>query len=206
MKEEIFHKVLVLSPHTDDGELGAGGTIAKLVEQGSNVTYFAFSAPRRQLKEECQKSLDVLGITDFQIFDFKARHFPELRQQILEILYKYNKENEVELVLTPSTNDLHQDHQTITREALRSFKSSTILGYELPWNHIEFRENCFISLTEKHVQKKIDALWSYKSQIKQERIYFNKEYLRSLMIANGLKINVQFAETFEAIKFVFKSP
>ena len=86
MKGNLFENVLVLSPHTDDGELGAGGTIAKLVEQGSQVTYFAFSAPRLQLKKECQKSLEILGITDFKIFDFKARHFPELRQQILEIL------------------------------------------------------------------------------------------------------------------------
>ena len=205
MKVEIFHNVLVLSPHTDDGELGAGGTIAKLVEQGSNVTYFAFSAPRSQLKEECQKSLDVLGITDFKIFDFKARHFPELRQQILEVLYRYNKENTVDLLLTPSTNDLHQDHQTVTSEALRSFKSSTILGYELPWNHIEFRENCFVSLTSQHVKKKIEALWNYQSQIDQKRKYFDKEYIQSLMRAHGLKIGVQFAETYEAIKFVFKS-
>ena len=202
MKVEIFHKVLVLSPHTDDGELGAGGTIAKLVEQGSQVTYFAFSAPRTQLKNECKKSLRVLGITDFQFYDFKARHFPELRQQILEVLYRYNKKNRVDLVFTPSTNDLHQDHQTITNEALRSFKSSTILGYELPWNHIVFRENCFVALTESHVEKKIEALWNYQSQIEQERKYFDKEYLRSLLRANGLKIGVQFAETFEAIKFV----
>jgi LmbE family N-acetylglucosaminyl deacetylase len=205
MKSKLFHKVLILSPHTDDGELGAGGTIAKLVEQGSDVTYFAFSAPRTQLREECQKSLEVLGITDFKIFDFKARHFPELRQQLLEILYKYNKKNKVDLVLTPSTNDLHQDHQTVTSEALRSFKSSTILGYELPWNHIEFRENCFVSLSTQHVNKKIKALWNYQSQIDQERKYFDKEYLRSLMMANGLKISVQFAETFEAIKLVFLS-
>ena len=206
MKSSIFQEVLILSPHTDDGELGAGGTIAKLVEQGSNVTYIAFSAPRLQLKEECRKSLDVLNITNFQILDFKARHFPELRQQILEVLYKYNEKHEVDLVLTPSTNDLHQDHQTLTNEALRSFKSSTILGYELPWNLIEFRENCFVSLADHHAQKKIEALWSYQSQIKQQRKYFDEDYLRSLMRANGLKIGAKYAETFEVIKLVLYSP
>jgi LmbE family N-acetylglucosaminyl deacetylase len=205
MNIKLFQKVLILSPHTDDGELGAGGTIAKLVEQGSDVTYIAFSAPRLQLKKECKKSLDVLNITDFQILDFKARHFPELRQQILEILYKYNEKNEIDLVLTPSTNDLHQDHQTITNEALRSFKSSTILGYELPWNHIVFRENGFVSLADHHAQKKIDALWNYRSQIDQQKKYFDKEYLRSLMRAKGLKIGAQYAETFEVIKLVLYS-
>lgn len=79
MNSRIFNKVFVLSPHTDDGELGAGGTIAKLVENGSEVTYFAFSAPREILKRECKKCLEVLGVKEFEIFDFKVRHFPESR-------------------------------------------------------------------------------------------------------------------------------
>lgn len=204
MKSNMFRNVLVLSPHTDDGELGAGGTMAKLVENGSKVTYFAFSAPRALLKKECQKSLEILGVSEFEIFNIKVRHFPELRQQILDILYSHNKDTRVDLILTPSTTDLHQDHQTVTNEALRVFKESTILGYELPWNLIVFRENCFISLEEKHVQKKIDALWNYRSQIEAERQYFNKEYLRSLMRSRGLKIGEQYAEAFEAIKLVLK--
>ena len=65
MNTKLFQKVLILSPHTDDGELGAGGTIAKFAEQGSELTYFAFSAPRAQLKNECKQSLRALGITDY---------------------------------------------------------------------------------------------------------------------------------------------
>jgi len=204
MNRPVFNKVLVLSPHTDDGELGAGGTIAKLVENGSKVTYFAFSAPREILKKECKKCLEVLGVKEFQIFDFKVRHFPEYRQGILEILFEYNKENKIDLILTPSTNDLHQDHQIVTNEALRAFKRSTILGYELPWNNIVFRENCFIPLEERHVRKKIEALWNYKTQI-SERHYFDKEYLRGLTRSRGAQIGEKYAEAFEAIKLVLNS-
>jgi LmbE family N-acetylglucosaminyl deacetylase len=205
MTSPIFKKVLVLSPHTDDGELGAGGTIARLVETGSEVTYFAFSVPKTQLKDECNKSLEVLGVTDSKMFDIEVRRFPKQRQAILDILYAYYKDTETDLVLTPSTNDLHQDHQTVTNEALRLFKDSTILGYELPWNLIVFRESCFIPLEHRHVKKKIQALWNYKSQIEAERQYFNKEYLESLMRSRGLKIKKKYAEAFEAIKVVFKS-
>ena len=201
MNTRIFKKVLVLSPHTDDGELGAGGTIARLVENGSKITHFAFSAPRDILKKECKRCLEVLGIKDYEIFDFNVRHFPELRQEILEILFEYNKKAKPDLVLTPSTNDLHQDHQTVTSEALRAFKSSTIFGYELPWNNIIFRENCFIRLKERHVQKKIEALWNYETQI-SERHYFDKEYLRGLTRSRGAQIGVKYAEAFEAIKLV----
>lgn len=200
----MFNKVLVLSPHTDDGELGAGGTIAKLVENGNEVRYFAFSAPREILKRECEKCLEVLGVKEFEIFGFEVRRFPEYRQEILEILFQYNKENEPDLVLTPSTNDLHQDHQTVTNEALRAFKRSTIFGYELPWNNIVFRENCFITLDERHVRKKIEALWNYETQI-SERHYFDKEYLRGLTRSRGAQIGEKYAEAFEAIKLVLSS-
>ena len=200
----MFNKVLVLSPHTDDGELGAGGTIAKLVDNGNKVRYFAFSAPREILKTECEKCLEVLGVKEFEIFGFEVRRFPEYRQEILEILFQYNKENEPDLVLTPSTNDLHQDHQTVTNEALRAFKRSTIFGYELPWNNIVFRENCFITLEERHVRKKIEALWNYETQI-SERHYFDKEYLRGLTRSRGAQIGEKYAEAFEAIKLVLSS-
>lgn len=205
MNTHLFRKVLVLSPHTDDGELGAGGTISRLMSEGSDITYLAFSAPRKVLKEECKSSLEVLGVSDYRIFDFAARKFPQTRQEILEILYKYNKENQVDLVLTPSTHDLHQDHQTVTTEALRAFKKCTILGYELPWNLIVSHENCFISLAEEDIEKKINACWKYQSQIKLNRVYFNKDYLRSLARSRGLKIDEHFAESFEAIKLVIKS-
>jgi LmbE family N-acetylglucosaminyl deacetylase len=204
MKDPMFSKVLVLSPHTDDGELGAGGTIAKLVENGSQVTYFAFSAPRDVLREECIRALNVLDVKKFEIFDFQVRYFPTHRQEILEILFNYNEKNKPDLVLTPSPNDLHQDHQTVTNEALRAFKHSTVLGYELPWNNIVFRENCFITLEERHVHKKIDALWNYKSQISR-RHYFDKEYLIGLTRSRGLQINEKYAEAFEAIKIVLGS-
>ena len=204
MRDAMFSKVLVLSPHTDDGELGAGGTIAKLVENGSQLTYFAFSAPREVLREECTLALNVLGVKNFKIFDFQVRYFPMHRQEILEILFDYNEKNKPDLVLTPSPNDLHQDHQTVTNEALRAFKHSTILGYELPWNNIIFRENCFITLEERHICKKIEALWNYKSQISR-RHYFDKEYLMGLTRSRGVQINKKYAEAFEAIKIVLDS-
>jgi len=200
MSKAFFKNVLVLSPHTDDGELAAGGTIARFIHEGSNVTYIALSAPRPELHEECWKCLEVLGVDDYSILDFPRRIFPEKRQEILQYIYDYNAENDVDLVLTPSTQDLHQDHQTVTREAMRAFKNSSILGYELPWNHIVFNENCYISLDEEHVEKKLLALSQYKTQ--ETRHYFNMDYLKGLMRSRGVHIKSKFAESFEVIKLV----
>ena len=203
MNHKIFQNVLVLSPHTDDGELAAGGTMARFIEEGVSISYIAFSVPRPQLREECISALQILGVKDHVLLDFPRRHFPEKRQDILQFIFDYKSENDIDLVLVPSSLDLHQDHQTITQEALRAFKNSSIFGYELAWNHIIFRENCFVALEENHVKKKLEALMCYKSQ--NEKNYFNQEYLKSLTRSRGVQIKEKYAEAFEVIKLVIRN-
>lgn len=202
MLNSIFKKGLVLSPHTDDGELGAGATIARFIEEGVKFLYLAFSAQHEQLRDECLQSLKIIGVDekDVTILDIPRRYFPKNRQKILQILYDIHKKENFDLVLTPSTKDLHQDHQVVTREALRIFKESTILGYELPWNHIDFTENCFVAIEESHLNKKLDALAQYVSQHKHH--YFSPQYVRSLAITRGGQIAMPYAESFELIKLV----
>ncbi len=202
MNNNIFRKGLVLSPHTDDGELGAGATIARFLEEGVDFHFLAFSAPLEQLRDECVRSLEVLGIEKKKvtILDVPRRYFPQYRQEILQTLHDLNEKEYFDIVFTPSTKDLHQDHGVVTREALRIFKQSTILGYELPWNHIDFTENCFVAIEESHLNKKLAALDQYVSQHKHH--YFSPEYVRSLAITRGGQIATQYAESYELIKLV----
>src|SRR5215210_3539764 len=90
-------RVLVLAPHTDDGEFGCGGTMARLVEEGAEVRYVAFSIATRSLPEgfppdtlarEVREATGELGIPDerLTVHDFDVRTFPEHRQEILERL------------------------------------------------------------------------------------------------------------------------
>ena len=80
-------KALVLSPHTDDAELGCGGTIAKLIEEGWAVHVIYFSAVRTrfpQLVNEAENSARILGMS-YEILDFNTRYFPRDRQDILQL-------------------------------------------------------------------------------------------------------------------------
>jgi N-acetylglucosamine malate deacetylase 1 len=199
----MFKKVVVLSPHTDDGELGAGGTIAKLTEKNISVDMIAFSwCDEENNIKAVKKAADILSINKLEILEFKRRIFPRQRQDILQVLYDYNKDQKPDLVLTPTTTDLHQDHSVVTQEAMRAFKSSSILGYEMPWNNIQITTNSFIPLEENHVQRKISALQSYNTQL--DRYYFNEEYFRSILRMRGTQIQSKYAEAFEVIKFVPK--
>jgi len=203
--------VLVLAPHTDDGEFGCGGTIARMVEEGARVIYAAFSAaeqsvlpnlPRDILRTEVKKATAVLGIReeDCLVFDFEVRRFPEFRQQVLDKLIQLNKEYSPDLVFLPSVNDTHQDHHTIALEGFRAFKRCTMLAYEVPWNNLDFRTACFFGLTENNLNKKIEALMQYESQA--HRSYATAEFIKSLAHTRGVQISKPYAETFEVVRWV----
>ena len=107
-----------------------------------------------------------------------------------------------DLVFIPSPNDLHQDHKVIAEEGIRAFKKSTILGYEMPWNNISFNTISFIPLEERHIKKKIDALRCYETQ--RYRSYLSEDFIRSLARTRGTQIEVEYAEAFEVIRWVFR--
>ena len=207
------NNVLVLAPHTDDGEFGCGATIAKFVQEGRRVIYAAFSAAEQSvlphlssdiLRTEVREATSLLGIKheDCLILDFEVRRFPENRQSILDQMIKLQSTYNPDLVLLPSSHDTHQDHQTISQEGFRAFKKTTMLGYEVPWNNLEFRTNCFISFSEDLLKKKIAALNVYESQ--KHRSYANAEFIRSLAVTRGVQIGKSFAECFEVIRWVIK--
>ena len=204
-------KILILAPHTDDGEFGCGGTIAKYARDGWRPIYVAFSAaeqsvlahlPSDILRTEVKKATSALGIAadDCIVLDFEVRNFPEQRQSILDQMLRLNKEFRPELVFLPSPNDTHQDHDVIAHEGFRAFKKTTMLGYEVPWNNLDFRTSCFIHLCKQDVDTKVAALSCYESQ--RHRGYATEEVVRSQAIFRGTQIGTRYAEAFEVIRWV----
>jgi N-acetylglucosamine malate deacetylase 1 len=207
----IKKKILVLAPHTDDGELGCGGSIVKFIEEGAQVSYVAFSICTKSLpphlapdtlEQEVKVATKILGIKseNLILYDFDVRRFKEFRQDILEELIKIKSNIEPDLVLLPTLHDIHQDHQVISEEGLRAFKNSSILAYELPWNNLTFNTSGFIRLENNHIEKKIEALHAYDSQ--KHRSYLNANFIRSLATTRGVQINSNLAEAFEVVRWV----
>jgi len=205
------NRVLILAPHTDDGEFGCGATVAKLIREGKEVYYAAFSLaeesvpppfPKNILETEVKAATKVLGIKpeNLLLFRYKVRNFAYHRQEILEDLVRMNNEINPDLVFMPSIEDLHQDHTTIAHEGLRAYKKKSILCYELPWNNLNFHTNCFVKFDEEDLQTKIKALDCYNSQ--KGRNYATEEFIRSLAITRGTQIGTRYAEVFEVTRWV----
>lgn len=204
-------KILILAPHTDDGEFGCGGTINKFINEGHEVFYVAFSAceqsvlpqfPSDILITEVKAATKILGIKpeNLILLKYKVRTFNFKRQEILDDIIKLKLKIQPDMVFIPTLTDLHQDHQTIANEALRAFKYITILSYEMPWNNISFNTSSFFKLNDENINSKINALKKYKSQA--HRPYANEEFIKSLATVRGVQINTKYAETFEVIRWI----
>lgn len=204
-----INNILVLAPHTDDGELGLGGTISKYIEEGKQVYYAAFSTadqsvpegfPKDILSIEVKNATHKLGIPpeNLYIYHYEVRKLNYVRQAILEDLVKLRSERHYDLVFMPSSHDIHQDHTTVAQEAIRAFKMTTLLGYELIWNNLTFDTNCFVKLEERHIDAKCQALKAYKSQ--GFRDYTSAEFVRSLARTRGVQVGCTYAECFEVIR------
>ena len=204
-------RILVLSPHTDDAELGCGGTIARLIAGGAEVWVAAFSlakeslppgsAPDR-LKGEFHCAMKILGVNVERTFvhDYPVRHFSEHRQALLDQLVELRRKVKPNGVFVTSSTDVHQDHQVLHNEALRTFKDITLYGYELPWNSLKFTAQAFVVLTQEHLDRKWSTLRAYKSQLELQRPYFAPEFIQGWARVRGMQIRSEYAVAFEVVR------
>lgn len=204
-------RILVLGPHTDDGEWGAGGSIRRWIELGHDVWYVAFSAAEESvqskfspdvLRTEIIQAIAELGIqqNNLRVLHHKVRYFPRDRQEILEELVRLRNEIDPTLVVLPSSYDTHQDHRIISEEGFRAFKRSSILGYEIPWNNRKIDLTYFQEISESDLNCKVRAVAAYKSQLFRNPHY--EEFIRSLAVQRGFQVGCRYAEAYEVIRWV----
>lgn len=207
-------RVLVVNAHADDMEFGCGGTVARLVEGGVEVYSLVLSLRRKTVAEgfptdelvrETLAAGRELGLPEEQILicDYEHRIFPQLRQVILDEIYRRARELEPDLVFTTSLDDTHQDHIVTARETFRALKYTNIVSFSFPWNTLVKRVNLYSEVHEEHLAKKIRALECYETQI-PGRAYFDPEYLRAQAISWGTNIRVRYAEHFEIVRWLWR--
>ena len=202
-------KILVLSPHPEDGEIGCGATIQKFLKNGSKCWYAVFTKAEKSTKppfkpdeqvREMYKSTSIIGFKKSNLIEknWPVRTFSYHRQEILDHMLNLKKKINPDIVFCHSTHDTHQDHITITNEAIRAFKKCTILGYELPWNLFKFNSHLYIETNIQSANRKAMALSNYKSR--SYRPYLSKKKILEVMGYRGLQIEKDYAECFEVIR------
>lgn len=206
-----FRRVLAVSAHPDDSELGCGGTLAKVIKTGVPVDVCVMSrcsdeAPRGKENlrvDEFAKAARILGARKTHVFDLRNRDLPSQSIEMLERFAELQEAVKPDLVFIPWIEDSHQDHSATALAAIRSFRrKETILQYEvLRYGSHSFTPDLFVDVTD-FLHLKIEALMSYKSQIAQ-RPYFDEETFRGLARTRGAQIGFDYAEGFLVYKMLW---
>ena len=201
-------RVLFLGAHPDDIEIGCGALLHNIVNK-TEVLCVTLSDNQKnpdlqKVKNEHLQSMSVLGVPEDRVLfgPFQTRVFPDKRQEILEYFLKLRKDFKPDLIFTHSKQDVHQDHNTMTDEALRAFRGITVLGFDVVRSSYGFFPHFLIEVTEEDVNKKIEALSQYETY--QDRYYFNSELTRSIMVRHGALAEISYAEGFDILRIVGK--
>ena len=205
-----FHgkRVLFLGAHPDDIELGCGALIHHIVKQ-TDVLCVTLSDNQKNpdlkdVKDEHYRAMSVLGVPKEKVVfgPFTTRIFPNERQEILEYFLKLRKNFQPDIIFVHSGQDVHQDHNTVTNEALRAYRGITVLGFDVVRSSYDFFPHFLVEVTEEDVNKKVEALAQYETY--RDRYYFNAELTRSIMVRHGALAECPFAEGFDILRIVGK--
>ena len=201
-------KILVIAPHLDDIELGLGGTLHKISNEPSNeIQYIGLSLPpmvdKRIFMNEFWESNKNFKIpkNNYHLYDYNPRNLFDDRMEILQLFYDMKISFNPDIVFIPNSKDVHQSHQVVHQEALRAFKYTSILGYELPWNYMTFDMDIFITLSKENILHKTKAINAFETQ--KKRMFFSNNIMHDLANVRGKQIAREYAECFEVIRLIF---
>ena len=206
----IFYgkRVLFLGAHPDDIELGCGALIHH-IKGMSDLLCVTLSDNQKNpdlqnVKDEHLRSMSVLGIPKEKVVfgPFTTRIFHDSRQEILEYFLKLRNDFQPDIIFVHSKQDVHQDHNTMTEEALRAFRGITVLGFDVVRSSHGFFPHFLVEVTEEDVNAKIEALSQYETY--RDKYYFNNELTRSIMVRHGALAERPFAEGFDILRIVGK--
>ena len=199
-------RVLFIGAHPDDIEIGCGALIAHIVGQ-TDILCVTLSDNQKNpelqnLVSEHYHSMEVLGVPEGKINlgQFETRRFPQQRQEILEYMLKLRRDFQPDIVFVHTKADIHQDHGTVTDEALRAYRGTTVLGFDVIRSSFGFFPSFLVEVSESDVNKKIEALAQYETY--KSRYYFTPEVTRSTLVRFGAICERPYAEGFDIIRVV----
>jgi LmbE family N-acetylglucosaminyl deacetylase len=202
-------RVLCLGAHSDDIEIGCGGTILNWIERGValDVHWVVFSAvgPRA---EEAARSADgfLRGAqrSEVALCEFRDGYFPYQGTELKDRFEALKREVDPDVVLTHRRDDAHQDHREVARLTWNSFRDHVILEYEIPkWDGDLARPNLYQPLAQATLERKIALLHEHFAT-QRAKDWFDPDTFRALARLRGMESRApeRVAEAFVLSKAV----
>jgi LmbE family N-acetylglucosaminyl deacetylase len=209
-KEQGSLKVLFLGAHSDDIEIGCGGTVLRLIREnpGIEITWVVFSALGErgaEAKKSAQEFLKDVDATQVIVHEFKDGYFPANVPSIKDIFEDLKAKISPDIIFTHFRNDLHQDHRQLCELTWNTWRNHFILEYEIPKYDGDLGSpNFFVNLDKDICKVKIDLLMRF-FQTQGNKYWFTPETFQAILRLRGVesKADGGYAEAFYCRKLSF---
>jgi LmbE family N-acetylglucosaminyl deacetylase len=201
--------VLCLGSHSDDIEIGCGGTILHLVKNYPEIQIYwvVFSAIGKR-KEEAQQSVQLFVsskcLKNLKLLQYRDGFFPYEGEKVKEQFEDIKRSFSPDLIFTHQSADAHQDHRLISELTWNTFRNHLILEYEIPKYDGDLgRPSVFMSLEPDEYDTKVCNLMNaFQSQVGKN--WFQESTFKALMRLRGMECNAPsgYAEAFYARKLL----
>ena len=186
------YKVLCLGAHSDDIEIGCGGTILRLKDEFPNLSVYwvVFGSDQTRTKEAVNSATVLLnGVEDKKIIvkEFKDGFYPYIGSEIKEYFEELKGVFSPDLIFTHYRDDLHQDHRLINELTWNTYRNHFILEYEIPKYDGDLGSpNMFVHLSKSVCQAKAQHLMAnFKSQT--DRFWFTEDTFMAILRLRGVE-------------------
>jgi LmbE family N-acetylglucosaminyl deacetylase len=196
--------VLALGAHPDDIEIGAGGTLLSLAESHPDLQarYLVLTGtPERHLeaRQAAEAFLPVANLT-IELLDLPEGRLPAAWGQVKDALERTAREFSPDLIIAPSSDDVHQDHRTIGEIVPTVFRDGLSLSYEIPkWDGDFGQPSMYVPLSTEVARRKVQLLHQcFPSQ--KARDWWDDEVFLGLARLRGMECRARYAEAFSCRK------
>ena len=201
--------MLCMGAHSDDIEIGCGGTVLGLVAAGAEVHGAVFSGDGQRADEAARSARLFLGrsaSSRLTLHEFRDGFFPAVYSDIKEACEILAKKVKPDVVLTHARSDRHQDHRLLSDLAWNTFRRQVVLEYEIPkWDGDMEQPNCYIALPGATARRKIRALMTLFAT-QRSKDWFDDATFLGLMRLRGVECRAPsgYAEAFVSRKFTME--
>lgn len=200
-------KVLCIGAHSDDIEIGAGGTLLSWIAGGArlDVHWCVASADGARGEEAAASAQDFLvgaANVTLALGAFRDAYLPHEGVAVKQWVEAQKPRMKPDIVLTHSREDAHQDHRLINELTWNAFRDSLILEYEIPkWDGDLGRPNVYVALSDAILRRKWELL-SKHFGTQRSKDWFDEETFRGLARLRGVECRARHAEAFYARKIL----
>jgi LmbE family N-acetylglucosaminyl deacetylase len=201
--------ILCLGAHSDDIEIGCGGTVLRLLGErpGSTVTWVVFSADddrEAEARGSAASMLAAAGEHDVIVHRFRESYFPTATAEIKDAFERLKVSVDPDVVFTHRRDDEHQDHRTVAQLTWNTFRDHLVAEYEIPKYEGDLgHPNLYVPLPEGVAERKVELLMEHFGTQRSKR-WFRPETFRATMALRAVECHAAsgWAEAFHVRKLV----